>query len=552
MIQTTHPEATHPSTTALRASHPLSATRRDSSRTFVPTVRRSTRHSPVVVRPERFTFCEDDLVDVNPLDISGLPDWQTQFARSSSTSTPTGLRSFLSRSKSSLTGLKDSSRVQNSNVNVPSLRPKFKLGSGKSRVKKSTKGLSGSVVLALPQSLPSVHEASSDEEGSVHAVFTDDSSSSHYIKSSGLSVVTSENDIQPSSTQAHSSSEQPNLIRSSPSHVSLSTPTSGSSILSHSSSTLTSVRKSLKRFTSRTKGNIFTSTNPSSDVHQTLQTPSTSNEARASSDAPHILPELSFDASPLPIFIHEEQDIKDSPSEDLGSEIELTEPTQVPGPVPDIPLIRYEFVDPQDLTASPAVTLGTSYSLSGASFQSPSPSWLSRNVGTFELSVKPERPLLRIHPPSPDPLPILPRGYLEAPEAPRQPNNSERLSLPGTPHSTGSSVTLYSHSQRISYLSAQSTGSRPPSINRSSIVSFRHSFIDKRGSVSSFVTCASITLQHDEEEVDLPDPEENNPAKPRFFLLLHPPSPEPASLKVPSQGSRTSLSPLDIFGISTS
>lgn len=40
--------------------------------------------------------------------------------------------------------------------------------------------------------------------------------------------------------------------------------------------------------------------------------------------------------------------------------------------------------------------------------------------------------------------------------------------------------------------------------------------------------------------------------QPRFFLLLHPPSPEVTSLEVPSQGSRASLSPLDIFGASKS
>lgn len=446
-----------------------------------------------------------------------------------------GLRHLLSRSKSSLAGLKGSSRVQNPNLRTS--RPKFKLALDKPQVKKSTRGLSGPVVLTLPQSLPSVHEVSSDEETSLHAITTDDSSS-HYIKSSGVSVATHTTDARPdsSSAQVHSNSELPAQFNTNSSlspHPSIHTPTSASSIFSNSSSTLTSVRKSLKRFTSRTKGNFFSSTIPSQEVHQSFQTPSTSNEAQTSSDAPHILPELSFDSSPLSNLILEDQDIKDSPSEEQELEVSPnTEPIQVPEPIPDIPLIRFEFVDPQELTASPAVTLGTSYSLSGASFQSPSPSWLSRNVGSFEPPTKPERPLLRIHPPSPDPLPILPRGYLEATETSRQPNNSEVStiwhpsshailnlfhvkgpSLPGTPHSTGSSVTLYSHSQRISYLSAGSAGSRPPSVNRASIVSFRQSYIDKRGSVSSFVTCASITFQRDEEDVDLVDSEKNSSTK---------------------------------------
>lgn len=324
--------------------------------------------------------------------------------------------------------MKVSYRVKDIHVSESLPRTKLRLGFDKARDKKNTEGRRGPVVLALPQPLPSVHEVSSDEEVSVHAVFTDDTSS-HYVKSSSLSALTNATDTQAdsSSSQAHPHSElpvEPDITSDSSSpHTSIN---SGSSVFSHSS-TLTSVRRSLKRFTSRTKGNFFTSTNPRRGVPRGFQTPSTSNEAQSSTDASHILPELSFDTSPLSVLIHEEQDIKDSLPEDQEPEISLIESVQAPAPAPDIPipLIRYEFVDPQELTASPAVTLGASYSLSGVSLQSPSPSWLSRNVGSFELptSVEPERPSLQINPPSPDPLPILPRGYLEA--SFRQPNSSE-------------------------------------------------------------------------------------------------------------------------------
>ena len=70
------------STTAFRSSGPLPfgpARHTSSSRAFVPGHRRLTQHSSAAPRPERFTFCEDDLVDVDLADLSSLPDWQAQF-----------------------------------------------------------------------------------------------------------------------------------------------------------------------------------------------------------------------------------------------------------------------------------------------------------------------------------------------------------------------------------------------------------------------------------------------------------------------------------------
>lgn len=87
MIQTTQPEATQASTTTFRDSLPFSATRRTSLRTVSSATRRATGDIPFAVRPERFTFCEDDLLDVDPAEISGLSNWQTQFTLRPSTST---------------------------------------------------------------------------------------------------------------------------------------------------------------------------------------------------------------------------------------------------------------------------------------------------------------------------------------------------------------------------------------------------------------------------------------------------------------------------------
>ena len=79
--QTTSDTAAQTSTTAFRSDPvPFSPARHtSSSRAFVPGHRRVTQRSLAAPRPERFTFCEDDLVDVDLADLSSLPDWQAQF-----------------------------------------------------------------------------------------------------------------------------------------------------------------------------------------------------------------------------------------------------------------------------------------------------------------------------------------------------------------------------------------------------------------------------------------------------------------------------------------
>ncbi|CAL1695179.1 unnamed protein product [Somion occarium] len=549
--QTTHTQVPpQKSTAVLRGSLPFNATKRIGIRTFTPAAERLTRRSPAVVHQERFTFCEDDLVDVDPTDFSDASAWELQLASRLPVSPPSpGFRSLLSRSRSSLTGLKSSRGQPGLDKTI---RNKFKSRPTRRQADDYNRDKSGALVL----SLPNVQEVSSDEEASVHAV-TDDSSS-HYFEPTGLSLVPYYTNPKlaptPPVTVAQEAALDPNSIPPSPPHSSVPTPTTVSSSASLSSKKLGTVRKSVKRFASLTKGNFFASSNPAPEVYQIIRTPSTNNEAHDfsspdSKESPHILPELSFDTTPLSVLIHEDQDIKESPIEDGDPVQSLEQP--VPEPSTRLPLIKYDLVDPKELTASPAVSFATGFTPAATPLLVPSPSFLSRNVGDFQLPVKQERPLLRIHPPSPAPLPILPRGLLGAPclfGPDSSEFNSDRLSSFGTSHSTGSSVTLYSSSKPVSYVSEGSARSRPQSVNRASIIGFRQSFVDNRRSVQSFITCASLVFQEDHDSAISLVADEENSAKPRFFLLLHPPSPEGVpSLEVPQNSVRQSLSPLDIF-----
>lgn len=72
----------------------------------------------------------------------------------------------------------------------------------------------------------------------------------------------------------------------------------------------------------------------------------------------------------------------------------------------------YTCVDPRSLGVSPVLASALSrYSLSNTPIP-PSPSWLSRNVARFEHSQDEQSPAPSILPPSPAPLPILPRSLL--------------------------------------------------------------------------------------------------------------------------------------------
>ena len=142
---------------------------------------------------------------------------------------------------------------------------------------------------------------------------------------------------------------------------------------------------------------------------------------------PPSLPELSFDTTPLELLlseeyasdpaavVHERQDdplpAQAAPEPRVPS---LHEPE--PHPIPAVPLIKWERVDPKDLTPSPFSAISAEFLPDEVPSTVPSPSWLSRNVRDLERQLRGYSLVLDPIPPaapdSPAPLPILTRSLL--------------------------------------------------------------------------------------------------------------------------------------------
>lgn len=188
----------------------------------------------------------------------------------------------------------------------------------------------------------------------------------------------------------------------------------------------------------------------------------------------------------------------------------LEDSSSAANPAATFPFLKYELVDPITLTASPAGTAVVRYSIAGTplSLAPHSPSWFSRNVHELELLARQIPPRLQIEPASPDPLPIHLYGR-QASEVSSSVNRSFDCdsfqsqsiddSVPPTPRTSNSSVTLNISHKRLSLLSINRTYSRgSPSVNRlSTILRYRQSVAESRKSIQSFITCASIVFPDD-------------------------------------------------------
>lgn len=215
----------------------------------------------------------------------------------------------------------------------------------------------------------------------------------------------------------------PNTIVPSPPSSCIATPASitPSSAIS---SAETPFRKSLQRIKTFTRHKLFSSHQPTSDpteVHRTLPDGPSEPESTAAASlllSPPRLPELSFDSTPLSSLVPQDQEYAPDPA---VSHPERQENLIVPAasqprfpargslPATAFPLIKWERVDPKDLTPSPYSVLTTDLTADVPSL-APSPSWLSRNVRDFEPQLIVDPP--EDTPPSPEPLPILPRSLL--------------------------------------------------------------------------------------------------------------------------------------------
>ena len=201
----------------------------------------------------------------------------------------------------------------------------------------------------------------------------------------------------------------PNRIAPSPPSSRIATPTSLTPSAAISNTAFNPFRRSLRRLRTLTTGTLFPSRNPAPEVYQILPAQAASAATNREASSPlssHLLPELSFDSTPLSILIQEESESVDpeetpQPSPQLAPHIPLEA-----APAPNFPLVKYDFVDPSELTASPAETLISRFSITATPLPPSTPSWLSRNVKELELLARQIQPHLQVEPSSPDPLPI--------------------------------------------------------------------------------------------------------------------------------------------------
>ena len=211
----------------------------------------------------------------------------------------------------------------------------------------------------------------------------------------------------PSTIVGEEISRDPNTILPSPPLSRVATPTSIAPSAAISSTTVSTFRKSIQRLRSIKKGNFFSFHHLAQKVSPN---PHTDNEAPSRF---LLLPELSFDPAPLSVSLHDDNlPIESSPPADKGAPATPHLHDTRSDPIPQFPLVRYECVDPRELQASPAVTASVEFSPSATPLPPPSPSWLSRNIHDLEPTASRTLPVPQIPPPSPAPLPILPR-YLD-------------------------------------------------------------------------------------------------------------------------------------------
>ncbi|KAH9947726.1 hypothetical protein B0H21DRAFT_691522 [Amylocystis lapponica] len=252
-------------------------------------------------------------------------------------------------------------------------------------------------------------------------------------------------------------------------------------------------RKSLKRIKTFTRTTFFPSRRSAPEVCRILQSEPTNHKPHllGASNSPNtssqvdigFLPELSFDQLDLSTLFPKDKPwrfsrISRRDRDSFCEFLQLSKP-DVSDCIPHLQLVRYERVDPHDLTASPSTSTIAGFSPAATPLSLHSPSWLSRNIRDF-LTAEPDSPCLPIPPPASPPLPILPRSLLPA----------------------SSSVTLCTTSRRVSSRRSSvysSSRPRPRSSNRLSVIHYRRSFVDSRKSIQSFIAYGSIAYSTEED-----------------------------------------------------
>ncbi|KAJ3552894.1 hypothetical protein NM688_g3912 [Phlebia brevispora] len=340
-------------------------------------------------------------------------------------------------------------------------------------------------------------------------------------------------DIKPSSSLLiEEETVDPNTIVPSPPNSCIATPASlsPSSAISSAGNPL---RKSIRRLKTLTRNRLSTNQRPVSERKAIPDGPlgtDASTTAVASSVPPPRLPELSFDSTPLSLLVPIEPapDTAVNPTErqenTSSAKPLISQDTHLPAS--NFPLIKWE--------RTPSLV--------------PSPSWLSRNVRDIELQYAAQKSL-RDQPPSPEPLPILPRSLLPilSRRASLELDPPNRIIVDYCPESQTPPQSFSSTLVSPGHLSVPSSP-LTPSLHRLSV--FTYSRASDRRSIHSVLT---VAFTPDQENA--PTSTEQEPAKPRFLLLLHPvqspppqlldvtPAPSPLSLKLPVSFDRSGTVP---------
>ncbi|RPD82316.1 hypothetical protein L226DRAFT_22641 [Lentinus tigrinus ALCF2SS1-7] len=180
-----------------------------------------------------------------------------------------------------------------------------------------------------------------------------------------------------------------------------------------------SISSSLKRLRSLSKASLFPGARRHAlQVCQILSTESSGTHHSPHFPEAHQLPELVFEQIDLSPVVDEDQRLAlvptlqpDSfPQDATPPRIEISKASpRISSASRQLQLHRIEFVDPGSLTASVPPSAVEGFSLFGSA--APSPSWLSRNVQTFEVAPSTNSPApLPIPPPPSPPLYIVPRS----------------------------------------------------------------------------------------------------------------------------------------------
>ncbi|GJE99656.1 hypothetical protein PsYK624_159270 [Phanerochaete sordida] len=326
-----------------------------------------------------------------------------------------------------------------------------------------------------------------------------------------------------------------------PNHIPPSPPTSRPASTSTitpshaiSSIGLNPFRRSIKRLRTLTRSkSILPARRASSEPRKPVSAGHTGPTPR-----PHVLPELAFDHTPFLLDVTKFERAPNSAAPDLLSERhEAAAPAPRSQPAartspedsrPSFALIKWERVDPKTLTPSPYAPTATDISPAETPLLVPStPSWLSRNtigIDPHRRFLHPPSPLIEVTPPSPEspaPLPILPRSLLPVPSHPASPRIEV---LPPD----DSSVTLYSPSVQRPRPRLTIPGPHTPLLSKLTPTALRQTFSDNRASIRSFLTAASIAFGDQKDSPLVASVAQDSPTQARFFLLLHPPSRDPS------------------------